>query len=311
MRNYSLFPLDWGTLTISLPAAAALCISLVALFVAIKNYRRKAGLCVRGSFSVAASRACNDQYVKTIILENLKDRAITIFAAYLQVGYNLYILIEDFDDKPLILKAFESYQKEYGPIEFYSSNSDRIDLNNLFDNKKIKKRLVLSTADGKYVIPSSIQRWNPISDFFKNHMTIMVYPLQSIYKEKYLGANIKYVVDIEKQSGKTEVVPIQANDFQIKVFRTFSLTQESLKNKEALSKYISEQILNGNLICRRFLVHDIETWRENANKHYSGQPIIAESCNAFQYFILGRVFTLYSDWKLNRENQKRSKEVQL
>jgi hypothetical protein len=143
---------------------AALFVSATALFVAAKNYWRKAGIKVRGTYSIASSRDCNDKYVSTIILENLKDRAVTIFALYLRVGHSYYIQIEDFEDRPLLLRAFETYQKDFGPIQFYGINNNRINLNRLLDDRNIKKGLVLSTADGKYVVPSRIMQWNPIAD---------------------------------------------------------------------------------------------------------------------------------------------------
>lgn len=162
-------------------AIAALCISALALFVATKNYRRKAGILVRGAFSLAESRDCNDKFVSNIILENLKDRAITIFAVYLRVGHSYYVEVENFEDRPLLLRAFETYQKDYGPIQFYGINSNRINLNDILNEPKAKKCLVLSTADGKYVVPSSIRRWSPVGDFFRNHLTAVVRPVRAVY----------------------------------------------------------------------------------------------------------------------------------
>ena len=59
---------------------SAICISTVALLVAVKNYRRKAGIFVRGSFAISSSRDCDDRYVSDVLIENLKDRAITVFS---------------------------------------------------------------------------------------------------------------------------------------------------------------------------------------------------------------------------------------
>ena len=122
-------------------SAAALCVSVFALIVATMNYRRKAGILVRGTFSIASSRAGNDAYVSSLGLDNLKDRALTIFAIYLRIGRNNYIRLEDLDESPLLLKAFETHTAQYGPIEFYGINTNKIDFNKLLRDPKFTKRI--------------------------------------------------------------------------------------------------------------------------------------------------------------------------
>lgn len=286
-------------------AIVAVCISALALYVATKNYWRKAGVHLRGSFSIASSRDCDDQYISYVILENLKDRATTIFTIYLRVGHNHYIELEDFSDKPLLLKPYESYHREYGPIQFYSINMRRIDLNSLLSDMKIPKRLVLSTSEGKYVVPTAIHRWSPIGDFFRNHMTAVVRPIQAIYKEKYVGGNISYVVEFVGDNGQSEVVPIHPEDYQLKIFRNFSLTRESLASLAALKEYLNEQQRNGKLACRDFTVLDINTWRDRANESYSRDRIAAEYIGFFKYHVVGRVVTRLADRRMRIENERR------
>ena len=284
---------------------SALVISAIALFVAAKNYLRKAGIKVRGTYCIASSRDCNDKYVSTIILENLKDRAVTIFTIYLRVGHSYYIQIEDFEDRPLILRAFETYQKDFGPIQFYGINNNRINLNHLLDEKNIKKRLVLSTADGKYVVPSQIIGWNPYVDFFRNHLTAIVRPVRTIYKEKYLGANIKFVVEFVGDNNALEIVPIHPDDFQLKIFRNFRLTPESLDSQVSLTEFLNTQMEIGTLACKSFSVHDIQTWKARAAEFYTGKTLEAKYYSLLKYHIGGRLLTMYSDRKLKRENKRR------
>ena len=292
-------------------AIAAVCISALALFVATKNYWRKAGIHLRGLFSIASSRDCDDQYVSYVILENLKDRAITIFTIYLRLGHSCYIEIENFSDKPLLLKPYESYHREYGPIQFYSINMRRIDLNSLLKNMKIPKRLVLSTSEGKYVVPTAIRRWSPIGDFFRNHMTAVVRPVQAIYKEKYVGGNISYVIEFVGENGQSEVVPIHPEDYQLKIFRNFSLTRESLASLPALEEYLNEQQRNGKLVCRDFTVLNVNTWRERANESYSQDSITAEYYGYFKYHLFGRVATRLADRRLRIENERRREQADI
>ena len=296
-----------GTITIPIFTIITICVSFITIFVAWLNYRRKSGICVRGTYSLASSRSCNDEYVSSITLENLKDRAITIFEIFLKVGNNYYIIIEDFPKKPLVLKAFETYQKEYGPIEFYGINTKRINLNNLLKNREINQQLILSTSDGKYKVQSSINRWSPIIDSFKNNMTAVIRPVVSIYKKKYLGENIKYVVELKGGPGEEVILPIHAKDYELRMFKHFSLTKDSLESKEVLEHFLQKQLKNGRLTCKNIFVYDLNTWRTEAHEFYSGKIIDAKCLNAFQYFIFGRILTIYSDWKIKRKNRKRNR----
>lgn len=286
-------------------AVAAICISTLALFVAIKNYWRKAGVFVRGSFSMASSRDCNDRYVSSLILENLKDRAITVFSVYLRVGHNYYVQVEDFDDKPLLLRAYESYHREYGPIQFYGINSNRMKLDALLESPKVPKRLVLSTSEGKYVVPSAIQRWSPIGDFFRNHMTAVVHPVKTVFKGEHIGGNIRYVIEFFGESGSSEIVLIHPDDYRLQKFRRFSLTRESLESAAALNEYFNEQGKSGKLVCRSFKVHEVHAWRERAAEFYTGPLIEARHYSFLQYHALGWLATRIADRRLRADNTGR------
>ena len=52
-------------------AVTSLSIAILAFVIAVKNYRRKAGILVRGGLTVASGRASNDPYVTEVVLENL------------------------------------------------------------------------------------------------------------------------------------------------------------------------------------------------------------------------------------------------
>jgi hypothetical protein len=288
---------------------AAFFISLAALIVATRNYRRKSGVMVRGYFGFAWSKSCNDRYVTHVVIENLKDRAITIFAIYVKVGHNYYIHIEDHEDKPLILPPYSTYRKDFGPIEFYGFNGRKIDLNNVIKNDQAKQQLVLSTSDGKFVVPRTMSRWNPIRDYFDNDMTIVVRPIQSTYKDRHLGSNVKFVAECAREGGDPEIIPIHAQDYEVSVFRNFKLTKESLESKTALNEFLQSKLENGQLSCKQVIVHDVDEWRERSQEFYKERPITMKYYNAFQYFILGRLGTMLRDWKLKLKNKQLAKQI--
>jgi len=281
-------------MTITLPAwfpVLGLVVAILALALAALNYRRKSGLDIRGSYSVSSNTCCNDKYVASVILENLKDRSITIFAIYLRVGHACYVEVEDFGNKPFILKAFETYQQDYGAIQFYESNSTRVNLNDLYSNHKVKQHLVLSTSAGKYVVPKYLNAWDPVRDYFQNLMTIIVRPRSLRHGDAYIGSNIDYIVDLKNADGHNQVIQLSKNSWQYSVFKNFMLTKDSLESKEALEQFLLDQIKLEKIKPQTFSVFDTATWKDRASEMFTGH-FDAVPVSWFNYFVVGRLKTL-------------------
>lgn len=283
-------------------------ISLVALWVAVKNYHRKNGVELRGSFQIASSRSCEDRYVSNILIENIKDRSTTIFDIYLKVGHSIYIHLMEFEESPLILRPFETYQKQFGPIEFYGFNMRKVEINDLLANSKLRKRLVLSTSSGKYAVPSRIRGWNPVVEFFDNHLTAILRPIPSRYKETDLGSNIKYVVEVLNHLDKSEIIPVGRNDHDISVFRNFKLTKESLTSKEALEMFLLDRQIDGKLPVKDFSVHDVDVWREQNHRDYRRKTVKIESDSFVRYQIFGRWLTYRQNREMRRKNKVKARQ---
>jgi hypothetical protein len=305
-----MFRFHLPTIPFTVPNLITIAISLTALFLTIRNYLRKAGVYVRGVFTIRSSRDCDDKFVSEVILENLKDRAITIFAIYLKLGHHCYVELENLEDKPLVLKAFETHQWHFGPLELYIVNLHKIDLNDLFGDAKVKKQLVLSTSDGKYMVPSRLRRWSPHYEYFKNYMTILAHPIRTTLKGRDLGGNVKYVVELIPEEGEEEIALIYPSDYQIKRFREFALSQESLTSKESLEQFLQKKQEEGKLQSTKVIVHDMDEWRKNKNDSYDLKPVNIEPASAFEYYIIGRLYSKYSNWKTDRENRRRFKSQQ-
>src|ERR1017187_3597174 len=284
----------------------AFAVSVLALVVTIKNYRRKAGVLIRGTFSMSSSIDCDDPYVSEVLLENAKDRAVTIFAIFLRVGANIYVEVEDLAVKPLVLGPFDTYHKRYGPIEFYADNTSRIGLRNVLEDLTAHRRLVLSTSHGKHMVRSRILRWSPVADFFANYFTSVIRPVRSTYKGEDLGSNVKYVVEIVSQDGREEIAPLRQGDHVYQMFRDFTLTEQSLSSNKALEEFLQLQIAQGKLLCKSFTVHDLTEWRAIAHKSYSHTDTRKlQPCGFFWYHAAGGLWTRYSNWQTRRENRGR------
>lgn len=288
----------------------AISVSLVALYFAVRNYRRKSGIHIRGQFGIISSAYAEDKYVSSITLENFKDRSVIIFKIFLRIGSNYYIEIDDFESEPKILKSYESFTNNYGPVDFYSCNLNRIKLNKLLDSKKAKLNIVLSTSHGKYVVKEWIDRWDPVFDFFRNHMTACIIPMKPAENSGYFGSDFKYLVKLHTEDGYKKTIPVYSYDINRPRFEKFSLTAESLSSKESLENFLTEQAIDGNLKCVDIEVIDAEQMRTRNYGHSFEKVYEAEYYSRFTYLVLGRLLTIWSNIQLyfiNRKNKKTAK----
>lgn len=287
----------------------AITVSLTALLVTFLNFRRKSSVSLRGGYTLASSVDCDEQYVSAVVLENMKDRAVTIYGIYLLVGHNYLIEIDEFDESPLILRPFETLKRSYGPIEFYGVSLRRLNMSRIMEGPDIRRRLVLSTSEGRYAIRSYPRRWSPVLDHFRNHAFALVKPIRSTYKQKDIGGNVRFVVDVVLSDNKSEVIMLRSEDHQYRRFRGFRFSPESLESADAMRSFLAARQEDGALICKSFQVFDVKEWRDREREHYSGSPIDAEYIGFFSYFVLCRIATIRSDWRLRRENAKRAKQT--
>ncbi|NWA09695.1 hypothetical protein [Pseudomonas gingeri] len=284
-------PKNWIAIAISAP------IAIFALCVALMNYRRKSGIFVRGDFTISTSIDCNDSYISNIMLENMKDRALTIYNIFLKIDHNYYLEVENHEEKPVILKAYETYNTNLGEILFYGVNMRKIKIEKLMRDRKIKKRLVLSTSEGKYTVPAPIRRWSPLSELFSNYFTGLIQPVVATYKGKYIGENIQFIIDMTYKNDTTSTILIRKNDYPNHTFKKFELTKETLKTKETLENFLEQKRAEGALQHdTKFEVHDFEEYKLKTNEQYQQTPINAEKYSAFRYYILGRLNTFRSNY---------------
>jgi hypothetical protein len=283
----------------------ALLVSASALLINIFSYNRKSKIRINGTYVLSSSAACKDQFVNQIILENKKDRAVTILGIYLRIYPNYYIELEDFEQQPLIIKPYETYNKIYGPILYYGINLEKIEMNHLFERKgkkpKYKRRIVLDTSEGKYTVRDYVKHWIPAVEGFKNHYTGWVRPYTIKFKDQYIGSNIKYILTLKYRETEQTIL-LKEDDYIVVIFNNFQLTKESLTNKQKLIEYLNKMKDSGKLFCETFEVLDtIEINNEQI------KTIEAPVINRFQYYIMGRLMTVLSDCKMKRKNKKLAK----
>ena len=289
-------------------------LSLLTLFVATiaaafayKSDERKSGIEIRGFCSIASTIEAEDQYVKSLTLHNLKDRSVVVFGIYLRVGHGQYLVIEDLSNEPLVLAPFGVYHKEYDPVDRYSSGGGRVRLNGALSGLSYKRRIVLSTAHGKYAVRQSIGAWDPIGDFFDNHYTDIFHPLRSTYAGKVFGSNTQYVVRLTTSGGKEETIAIFQDDYKRRVFKKFELTRDCLESAAALQNFLQRRVYSGELPYSNVSVFDLQSWRrglyELENKDYGDIAVQGW----FSYRVIGPIVTRWRNISLGLENRRRNK----
>lgn len=279
-------------------------VALVAAVYAIRGFWLKSGLEIRGSAGLMQSIASEDRYIHEVTLENLKDRAVVIFKIFLEVGHGYFIELEDFEAEPLILRPFEAVRRKYAPLDHYSVGMRRIRMDALLGSPRVRRRLVLATSQGRYNVSRWVNRWDPISLCFKNHATGIVRPMRSTLDGRSFGSGTKYVLKLQGANRDDEVIPIYPRDYQVKKFRGFQLTFESLQTKEALETFLLERAITGDLRCSNLEVLDLEEWRKEAYASQVLETIDASPRGWFVYHVLGRLMTKLADFRLKRANQE-------
>ena len=236
-------------------------------------------------------------------LENLKDRPISIYKIYLEVGHGLYIEVEDFTENPLTLGVYSVYHKKYDPIEFYSAGMRRV--TGFLDGKKTRQRILLTTSQGRYYPKRRTNTFNdPFLDtILKNYTTGVVLPVRWLHKGRCYGSEAKFVVTFANADGEDEVVAIYPRDHEIRKFRNFSLTQEAIESKQALEGFLQEQVTAGKLSCLDIDVIDLEAYRQEAFKDYP-ETIIVTPQGWFSHKIIGRCLTLWEKLVTSHKNKR-------
>jgi hypothetical protein len=118
-----------------------------------------------------------------------------------------------------------------------------------------------------------------------------------------IGGRVLYVIDIVPSNGEPEIIPIHPRDYEVKRFKNFRLTKESLASADALKQFLQQQVDAGTLVCHSFDVVDIASWREKERDFYNGSPIEARYAGYLTYRALGRIATVISDRKLRKQNR--------
>ena len=284
-------------------ALASFAIAALALVFSIRGDRRKSGIEIRADFSVASSVQSAERWVSQVRLENLKDRPLSVYKIYLEVGHGLHIEVEDFTEHPLSLDAYSVYQQKYDPVEFYSHGMSRV--TGFLGDKKSRQRIVLTTSQGRYYPRRGTKTFDdPFLDtILRNITTGVVHPERLTHKGRSYGSEAKFVVTFSNADGTEEVVPIYPRDYEIRKFRNFKLTREAIESQQSLEEFLQEQVAAGNLSYLSLSVVDLHAVRRNVFKDYSETKTFTPQ-GWFSNKVVGRGLTVWEKFVLARKNRR-------
>ena len=282
---------------------ASFAMAALALVFSIRGDQRKSGIDIRADFSMTSSVCSAERWVSEVRLENLKDRPVSVYKIYLEVGHGLHIEVEDFTGNPLSLDAYSVYQQKYDPVEFYSHGMSRI--TGFLGDKKSRQRIVLTTSQGRYYPRRGTKKFDDplLGTILKNITTGVVHPKRLTHRGRSYGSEAKFVVTFNKADGTEEVVPIYARDYEFRTFRNFTLTREALESQQSLEKFLQEQVAAGNLHYLSLGVVDLDAVRQDVFEGYSETQMFTPQ-GWFSNKVVGRGLTLWGKFTLNRENRR-------
>ncbi|WHP07012.1 MULTISPECIES: hypothetical protein [Acinetobacter] len=137
----------------------------IAFYLAVKTYWRKKSVSVRAYFTIKEDGTqTHKASIDTYTIENDKDKSIVIFSVHLKLGFDTYLLLEDFqksDGAQLILKAYEAHHKKINPVYWYMLGEQKVSLARILNDPNVKKEIVLSTSHGKHIAKTNIKKWSP------------------------------------------------------------------------------------------------------------------------------------------------------
>ena len=289
----------------AMTSLAALIIAIIALIYTVKTYLLKSGTQIRGTYSYCSDRTSYEPYINTVTIENMKDKPVVVLGIYLKLGFNHYLLLEDFSKVPLILNPFEAIKREYDALAFYQIGiSNQFIMKMTFFNHDHKNRLVLRTTRGKFVVRDNIDYWSPQMDVSKNHYTKVIQPARFKYKNKSYGMKIGYLVDVNFENNKNIVYPLLRpgiQNLETSALRYLNIPQESLTSKDSLETTLKNKIASGEFICKSFKVIDYHEYcKARLLLGWPQGQIHANFIGRFQYFVVGRLISLVRNIKQKR-----------
>ncbi len=291
-------------------AVFALLISIIAVYFTIKIYDLKRGVSVRGSFSYTISCIyTKDKFVNEITIENLKDRTVVIFAIYLKLSRNFMIEIERFDNKPFILKPYEVLRRNYDPVDGYTFNMRRYDINHIFNPSEYTSHIILSTPDGRIKVKKQIEEWDPVSDWFRNHLIVTLQTHRVKFHDKSYGGNALYLVELIKDGDLIHSIPIYKKEYEYKWFKDLGGDKKDLLSPDRIRSVFERAITGGKFSADAVNVIEIQEVLRSTYRDYKKSAIQAQNRSWFMTYVVGKILTKREEMRIRKINKNNKANI--
>ena len=294
-------------------AAVSLFISIIVLVLTYKSWKLKSGSSVIGGYGTTSSITTSHTYISEICLHNLKDKEFAINQIYVRFGTNVYIdmLEKDsrYDKYNIVLPPFGTAVFNFGPVYLYSDGQKKVDVEELFNKQGT---IVLGTNHGKVVVSNFEKGWSPISDWFDNFGTEVIYAnrfykRESIYREGKMPATVYdftsfgdkylYIVTLELKDGQLVEYPIMHwKERQVVKFEKLKFTKENLESIKTLKAFLNKSQSSGVIdFVKIHDIIDVKSRIKESIKNIDQESYKAKAEGWLEYKILDKIQTWW--WK--------------
>lgn len=294
-----------------------LVVSLLALYFASKNYLRKSGVNVAATYGQQSNFSSKDSYISSVILVNKKDKPLIIKNFYLKISENLFISLssDSWEDEYITLKPYESLVHKLPPKLGYFCNMRKvIGINEILNNKKIKKQIVLDTIDGiVYCKPLKINTvmLKSLTNFYTG---LIVGNGGKFINKRPVGNNVLYFIELVTHNDLDSFIVINPDKKESYLDGKLSFDHEILwsdKGKIHVEEVLNMAIATGVINWKSFVVHS-QLHEFNHYKQYETDRTIdlrdlKYHGGLFQYHFLGSLRSYFKKKSMQKRNKKMNK----
>ncbi|WP_026968459.1 hypothetical protein [Algoriphagus terrigena] len=233
----------------------ALIFSIIAAYYARLAILLKTGNNFGFSYLLSDNFDSNGYEISEYIVENKKDKSAILFKIYLKIGYNNFLLLDDFTGNPVTLKPFEYYRKKLEQSIFYSMNMNIIKIPNLI--KKYSLKILIETSEGTFFAKPMNIKDSVLSKYFSNHYTNIIHSENISFHNIPIKKSDKYGIELIFKA-ETKHLVISEEDRKFRLNKDSELSESDLVSKDFLESKIHDLINGGSLNCLDFKVYDIQ-----------------------------------------------------
>lgn len=273
-------------------------LSILGLYIAIKNYWRKVGVNVVGFYTRYNIIYSKEPIIDKIVLINKKDKPVIIHDVIIRFGWNFHLHMTKSDEnkEPIIIKPYEQYIINYDPTLIYVTSDIKIDnMSYVFDNKG---KIILNTTEGKVKVKSLEKHWNPISEQLKYNNFHLIRTVNTTLDEL---SNIKFSIKYKHLNGNSYKLYININDHYIST-PDFRIDNISKYNEIELKDIINNKISFGVIPWESFEIINVEEINKAKVNWYSREYSCSEE-------TLISFYDFYSGYLISKVKYFRNKFI--